>query len=425
MAMAIAPTPAPATLIAPVQGDHVSPSAVTSAAAAAPTSSLPAALTASVVQSHLKRGIAIAAQAITTRGTSVPVFSNILLTATDGRLRLRGTNTLFSISTTVAATVAQAGETTLPSKLLTDFVSKLPDEPVSLALDLATHTVKLTSMRSVGQIKGIPAVEFPTFPDLDAVTPTTTLPSKVLRQALEQVVFAAANPEDTRVALTAVLMRITGKTITLFAADGVRFAIKTITLEQEVSTPVELLLPAIAMSKLVKILSSDDTPVAIIVATSGNRVLFRTDQAEFYSAVIEGKAVPFERLIPKATKSTITVKREALLLATEQAGLFAESHATEYVIERGGETGDRVTLTANASDIGAGASQVEGQVVGQAGKLVMNNTYVGEALKAIDAERVVLEYESEMPAPNVPQAGFFRPFGDDTLLIVVMPMAVK
>lgn len=178
------------------------------------------------------------------------------------------------------------------------------------------------------------------------------------------------------------------------------------------------------MSKFVKILPNDETPVSIIVAPHGNQVLFRTDVAELYSAVIDGKTVPFERLIPKATKSRIIVDRDALLLATEQAGLFAESHATTFTIESGGATGDRLILQAEATEVGAGSSQVEGQVIGRAGQIALNNTFVVEALKAIDTRRVVLEYESEMPAANVPQAGFFRPLDDDSLLIVILPMTI-
>lgn len=230
MATALAPTST--TLIA-----AVSPDAVSAAPAAEPAASLPSALKTSVVQSHLKRGIATASQALSARGTSAPVYSYILFTAADGRLRLRATNTLFSISTTVAATVEQAGEITLPGKLLTDFVGKLPDEPVALELDPRTQTVTLTTTRTEGKIKGIPAVEFPTFPELDKTMPAATVASKILRQALEQVAFAAADPEDARVYLTAVFMRITGKKITLFAADGYRFAIKTIALEQEAAAP--------------------------------------------------------------------------------------------------------------------------------------------------------------------------------------------
>ncbi len=84
-------------------------------------------------QQDLARGLSTVSHAVSTRST-LPILSNVLLAAENGRLRLSATNLEIGITCWVPANIQEEGTTTSPARLLTDFVNTLPPTDVSLAL---------------------------------------------------------------------------------------------------------------------------------------------------------------------------------------------------------------------------------------------------------------------------------------------------
>src|SRR5207248_2848506 len=74
----------------------------------------------------LGQALQVVSRAISSR-TTLPILNNILIEATSEGLALTATNLEIGIRKLVAAEVAAEGSTTAPARLLTDFVSTLPD----------------------------------------------------------------------------------------------------------------------------------------------------------------------------------------------------------------------------------------------------------------------------------------------------------
>jgi hypothetical protein len=135
-------------------------------------------------------------------------LTNVLLEAdpADG-LRLVATNLDLTVSRRVRATVSVAGRTTVPARLLADYVALLDrGKHVSLSLTSGSHKLHLACDRYEANISTLPADDFPTTPAVDG-TIRIQVGGAVLKTAIEQVVFAAA-PDDTRPVLAGVLLRL-------------------------------------------------------------------------------------------------------------------------------------------------------------------------------------------------------------------------
>ena len=91
----------------------------------------------SCLQENLKRGLAIVGHAVAGKST-LPVLSNILLASDDGRLKLAATNLEIGITCWIGAKIEDEGAVTVPAKLLSDVVSGLPNDKISLVLDQRT-----------------------------------------------------------------------------------------------------------------------------------------------------------------------------------------------------------------------------------------------------------------------------------------------
>ena len=88
-------------------------------------------------QNELNNAIQLVSKAVASRPTH-PILANILLTADEGtnKISLTGFDLNLGIQTSFDGNVKNSGAITIPSKLLSEIVNKLPNEtPVSLEVD--------------------------------------------------------------------------------------------------------------------------------------------------------------------------------------------------------------------------------------------------------------------------------------------------
>src|SRR6478609_225873 len=80
-------------------------------------------------QQDLNRGLSAVSHAVSGRST-LPILANILLATDHGRLKLSATNLEIGINCWVDAEIVEEGTTTVPAKLIADFVNSLPASSV-------------------------------------------------------------------------------------------------------------------------------------------------------------------------------------------------------------------------------------------------------------------------------------------------------
>src|SRR5215467_5450291 len=98
-------------------------------------------------QQDLSRGLSAVSHAVSSRST-LPILANILLATDHGRLKLSATNLEIGINCWVDAEIVEEGTTTVPAKLITDFVNSLPQAPVDIAVAEDTNTMNIKSLGS-------------------------------------------------------------------------------------------------------------------------------------------------------------------------------------------------------------------------------------------------------------------------------------
>ena len=368
----------------------------------------------SVMQENLARGPSVVSRAVSTRST-LPVLANVLLRTEDGGLRLTTTNLEIGLVCWVPAKVDADGSTTVPAKLLTDLVTALPGGSKVELETGANETLHLTAGPFQSHLKGIDADEFPSIQAVGE-RPTTRIAQNVLKRALEETAFAAAT-DDARPILTGVLWRFDGDSVTFAAADNYRIAVKTIPILDPVAD-TSVVIPARALTELMRILGDTDEPVDVVLAQSRNQVLFHLqgDQPiDLVSRLIDGQFPNYQSVLPKAHTTRAVLDREELLRAVRPAALIAHESANivKLQISANGESG--IVVSANA-EIGDHVGQVEADVEGDGTSIAFNAKYLADVLANVEAEQFAIELQGPL-APGV-----FKPVGDDGYVHVVMPV---
>jgi DNA polymerase III subunit beta len=370
----------------------------------------------SVMQENLARGLQTVSRAVSSRAT-LPVLANVLLKTENAGLKLTATNLEIGISCWVPGKVEEEGEITVPARLVTDLVASLPNQRIDLVLSAKDRTLKVTCGGSKSSIKGIEADEFPVVAAIGEA-PTTSVPARALREALGEVVFAAA-ADESRPILTGVLTRLTGELMTLAAADNYRIAVRTLGLASAVGAELAIVVPARSYAELMRILPDSDDAIEMTVTPNRSQVLFHVEGTDLVSRLIEGQFPNYEPVVPKrdAWTARAVVDREAFLASTRRASIFARDSANIVKVEVGdGADGSGLSITAHAADIGDNADVLEAVVEGSGTTIAFNARYLVDVLANLGAEQATLE----LSGPLAP--GVVRGVGKEDYVHVIMPV---
>jgi DNA polymerase-3 subunit beta len=370
-----------------------------------------------ILQENLARGLGIVSRAVSPRST-LPLLANILIATDEGRLRLSATNLEMGITCWIAARIENEGSTTVPARTFADLVNTLPGDQVALNLDASTQTLNVRSGTSTNDIKGIDAQEFPPLPvpDMDGAVQLNVVD---FREMIHQVAFAAST-DEARPVLMGVLVVVDGDQITMAAADGFRLSVRSATLSTPAAHPVNIIVPARALSELARIASDSEETIWMAVPKGRGQVIFRVKDAELASQLIDGTFPDYQQIIPRSYKSRTLVSTSSLLKACKQAEIFAREGSNVARLDIKAAQGEmepsEVEISATSEETGKNETIVEATVDGSGVLIAFNVKYLREALEVIRTPNVALETS----AANAP--GVVRPVGEDDFIHVIMPM---
>src|SRR3954452_25534631 len=108
-----------------------------------------------VAKSDLQKELQLC-QGVVEKRSTIPILSNVLLKAADGRLQIAATDLDVTILSSCSARVTTPAGVTIEAKRLFDIVRSLPDDDVHMKLK-ETNLVLLESRRSKRGRLGVPA----------------------------------------------------------------------------------------------------------------------------------------------------------------------------------------------------------------------------------------------------------------------------
>jgi len=370
----------------------------------------------------LSQALQVVSRAISTR-TTLPILNNILLETTGDGLALTATNLEVGIRKIVPAEISDEGSTTAPARLLTDFVSTLPDEPLEITLDSTTQTLSLRCARFDTHVKCIEAEEFPPGPKPDEGD-RLEIPLDELLTAVEQTQMAAST-DEARPVLTGVLLHIEPEAAakaaaaaggqTLAATDGHRLAVRRLEASGSNGLDARLIVPARALGELARAFRGESGNVELIVSKARNQVFFRAGTSEVTSRLIDGTYPNYSQVIPSKSSTRIRVPTAELTQTVRALSLFARDSANVIRLRAQGST---LVLSATPNEVGDSKAEVNAKVDGSEIQIAFNARYILDALSVLGSDEVELQFDGPL------SPGLIRTPESDDYLYVIMPIRV-
>jgi DNA polymerase-3 subunit beta len=350
-------------------------------------------------------------QGVVERRTTIPILSNVLLTAEGDRLHLAATDLDVTVYTQCPAVVRKEGRTTIHGKVFFDLVRSLPAESFQLSFQESRVEVKSGSFSS--QLASLDPADFPTLPEIpDGQGFAVDLAT--LRRLIDRSVFAVS-AEEGHFQYNASLLLVSAKFLEMVATDGHRLAwVKAA--HTSGAPPFEhQLLPRKVLNQLRHLTAEADTP--LYIARGENHLAFRLADRVLLSSVLEARFPQYERVLVRDNPHRAKVQRQELTAALRRVALLASerTHGVQMQFEK-----DSVALTSVGFDLGQAAEEVPCAYSGQALKVFVNANYLLDFLNAVEVQEVELQLR-DADGPIV-----MTPVGEDAqvgeCLYVIMPI---
>jgi DNA polymerase-3 subunit beta len=346
-------------------------------------------------------------QHVVSSRTTLPILSNVLLVAKDGRLQFTTTDLDVGITGSVEAQIDKEGATTLPAKRLVSIVRELPASEVEVSVDAKNHA-SIRSGPSFFKIIGLSEAEFPPLPDF-ANAKEFKIPQNVMRDGLRKTSYSIST-DETRYVLNGIFTSFRDGKMTLVATDGRRLAMVDADLEFPASHETDVIIPSKAVQELQRLLGDSGD---VVVKLSDSQISFTIGDSLLCSKLIEGNYPNYRQVIPGDSNERVVIGREALLETVRRVSLLSsdKSNSVKLVFSE-----NRIEVTANSPDVGEAQESMDVIYQGPPMQIAFNPEFLQAPLRNLDTNDVYLDLIDEM-SPGVLRI-------EGTFLYVLMPMRV-
>lgn len=357
-------------------------------------------------QENLKAGLVIVGKIISTSST-LPVLNNVLLKTESGMLKISSTNLEVAITTHIRCKVEEDGVVTVNSKTFTDLVNNLPNKNIVLKTTQGEMQVESENYKSV--IKTLSFEEFPLIPEIEAQN-SFTVKAQDFKNTVAKVIFATST-NQTQPEISGMLMALDLGVMRVVATDRYRLAEKKLACNSNASG-LEVIVPQKTVNEISRIISNQEGDMT--VGLSGNQIAFQIGSTQVISRLLDGQYPDYRQIIPTSFLTTLSLDRQQLVSALRAGGIFSQSSNSvrvEYFSSK-----QTIVLTAESGDLGKSVIELQAEISGNDGVLLVNYHYLLDCLVNLETPRVMFKIMDE----NSPSLLTLE--GDDTYIYLVMPI---
>jgi len=355
-------------------------------------------------------------QSAVERRNTIPILSNVLLSAERDRLVFSATDLDMEIIDQAFAQVDQPGQITAPAHTLYEIVRKLPEgADVSLSFTGEDPRLTVQAGRSRFNLPVLPAGDFPVMSS-EGLSDRMSVDVTDLIRLIDKTRFAIS-AEETRYYLNGLFLHTVqseaGPRLRAVATDGSRLALADMPAPEGAQGIPGVIVPRKTVGEARRLL--DDAGEAVDLAISPQKVRFELRDAALTSKVIDGNFPDYSRVIPKDNNRIVMVDAKLFAQAIDRVATISaeKSRSVRLSIEAG-----RMVLTVRNMEAGQAVEELEIDYDGEGFELSFNARYLLDITDQISAESA----EMRFGGPNDP-ALVLDP-ADPDVQYILMPLRV-
>jgi DNA polymerase-3 subunit beta len=333
--------------------------------------------------------------------------SSVLLDASDGGLRVSGTDLETAASATVAAEVRGGGRIVADHRRLLDIVKSMACEAVRIEADAEPTSMLVTGGSARFDLLTTGAHDYPRLP---VMAPSSMVPvdSAKLRDALTSVACAMGQ-DESRPNLAGVLLRVSESGgVEAVATDGHRLA-HAQTGDIHADAPA-VIVPRRAALQMARIL--DTVGSSVLYGATDGHVGLAMGPCSLVARTIDATYPDWRQVVPRGDMLSWMVRRDAMASALLRLSLLAQDRRQMVRLDL---ATSELKLSTESQERGRGRDSLEVEYDGAPMALGICVAYLRDALAGCRGDEVEMSTRGELSPIVVRSPG-------DATTHVVMPM---
>ena len=345
--------------------------------------------------------------AVSGKSTLTAIEGILIDAAADGTCTMTTFDLEKGMQIKVQANVEEEGCYVLNAQKFSQTVRVMEGDEVTLTVSENLQAC-ISSGKSSHRMNALAAADYPATPRL-TTEDGFVVSQAALKEMLSKTMYAMAS-NDQRPVLNGCYFKITPDKLLTVSCDSFKLA------KCSLSVPIEnhnedgsalnfsFIIPNKTINELYRMLKDDERETVRIYMTRKN-IVFHFKDTVFFSRLIDGVYIEFDRIILTSHRIHMTANRDVLIAALERAALVTEEKVAGSVRAHVRlELEDGLLKISANSTLGSTYDEVAVEQEGNGMVIAFNNRFLIDSLRACTAEKVRISMTSALTSINITPA---------------------
>lgn len=330
---------------------------------------------------------------------------------------------------TVEAKVIEEGSFIINAQKFTQTLRVMEGEEVTLTVD-EKLSASIVSGKSSHKMNALRGEDFPAIPDLVS-NRSFLVGQAVFKKMLNKVSFAMG-VNDTRTVLNGTYVKTTDDSLMMVACDSFKMAkctrrVELVNKNTNGNEHLEygFILPIKTVNELTRLLSDDEEAIMQLYVTR-KHVVFLIGELTFFTRLLDGEYIDFNRIIVTNHKINLKVNRQELLSALERAALITEERIVGSVRAHVKlEIREELLKISAISSAGSTYDELLVEHEGEDLVIAFNNRWLIDSIRASESDKLILSLSSPLTSMNItPIDNNYEEKGEEEIFML-LPVRMK
>ena len=353
-------------------------------------------------------------QGIVEKRNTMPILSNVLIEAHDGRIELTATDLEVGMKSSYETAIVREGKITVSAKKLYEIIKELPDETISFSTR-ENDWVEIRCGKAHFSIVGLSPEEFPYFPKVNEES-FIRIESRLLADMIEKTAYAICF-DETKYNLNGTFVKAVeeeGKALLrMVATDGHRLSITEKKFAGAVGPEMAkgVIFPKKGIFELKKICEEEATELSL--GFMDNSAVIKKGNTVVVMRLVDGEFPDYTRVVPVANDKIVTVAREPFFHSLRRMSILSSEKFKGIKMDI---EADRMVISSSNPELGEATEDLDAVYGGEPLSIRFNARYLIDVLSVLDESEVALVLRDELSPAIV------KPAGVEGFTAVIMPM---
>lgn len=368
----------------------------------------------SISTNELSKGL-YRSQGIVEKKTTMPVLSNVLITAlSDEKITITATDLEVGVTGKHPANVAQTGSISVSARHIYDIVRSLPKDTLTIK-KLDNNWALITCDKIEYRMMGIPPEEFHDLPEVSDANLFSVDPA-VLKNMIDKTVYAVSN-DETRYNLNgSFLENIEKEHFRMVATDGHRLSMIDAGLAQDPGKVVfnkGVIIPKKGLMEMKRLIEAEGGDC--FLGIHENNMVFKNNDVLVVMRLLDGQFPEYRQVVPDDQKVVLKLNRKHFIDSLKRISIFASDRtmAIKLSLENG-----VIKISTTNPDLGDAQEEIVIDYEGKSFNIAFNARYLLDALGSIQTDIIEFNLEDDL------SPGVIKPSDELGYKCVVMPMRI-